>query len=68
MEINRIGDANARHSLSSTPLNITDVQVSYETLTRYGRIHAGIAYSRSEDSVTSSDSSDAGAFLRWSNH
>ena len=68
MEINRLGDANARHSLSSTPLDVTDVQVTYETLTRYGRFHAGLAFRQSDDQATGSDSSETGAFLRWSNH
>ena len=67
VEINRYGDANARHTLSNTPLDITDVQVSYETLTRYGRFHAGIAYSRSDDLAAGSDSSETSVFLRWSN-
>ena len=67
MEINRLGDANARHSLSSTPLDVTDLQISYETATRFGQIHAGVAYSLSEDSATGSDSSEFGAFVRWSN-
>lgn len=67
MEINRLGEPNARHSLSSTPLDITDMQISYATLTRFGRVQAGIAYSRSKDSTSGSETSETGAFLRWSN-
>ena len=68
MEINRLGEANPRHSLSSTPLDVIDVQVSYETLTRFGRFYAGLAFSRSDDLATGINSSETGAFLRWSNH
>jgi hypothetical protein len=67
MEINRLGEADARHSLSGAPLDISDVQLSYETMTRFGRIHAGLAYSRSDELATGTDTSESGVFLRWSN-
>lgn len=67
MEINRLGEADVPHSLSATPLEITDVHIAYETLTRFGRLTVGLDYRQSEDPVAADDASETGAFVRWSN-
>jgi hypothetical protein len=66
MEINRAGAPDSFHSLSATPQDFTDIQLSYERLTAVGRFHAGIGYSELDDEVSGLTSSDSSAFLQWS--
>jgi len=66
MEINRDGAPNPRHTLSPTPQELTDVQISHERETRYGRFYAGIGYGRLEDATSGASNSDVSAFLQWS--
>jgi hypothetical protein len=66
MEINRTGPPDLHHTLSPTPQELTDIQISYDRLTKYGRVYAGIGYSRLDDEVSGLTSSDSSAFLRWS--
>lgn len=66
MEINRIGTPNLRHTLSATPQEILDLQISYDRLTPVGRLYAGIGYSRLDDSLTGASDSDVSGFIRWS--
>ena len=65
LEINRVGDPDSRHTLSATPLSVSDVQVSHERVTSFGTFRVGAGYTRSEefDGVTSSNGS---AFVQWS--
>jgi hypothetical protein len=66
MEINRLGDPNPRHTLTPTPQEILDVQISHDRFTRFGRFYAGLGYSRLDDEVSNSSSSDMTGFIRWS--
>jgi hypothetical protein len=66
MEINREGPPDSFHSLSATPQEFADIQISYERLTDFGRLYAGIGYSRLDDEVSGQSSSDSSAFLQWS--
>ncbi len=66
MEINRDGAPQPRHTLTPTPQDLTDLQISHERETRFGRFHAGLGYSRLEDEVTGDSDSDVSAFLQWS--
>jgi hypothetical protein len=66
MEINRIGSPDMRHTLSATPQELTDIQISYERLTAFGRIYAGIGYSRLDDELSGQETSEASGFVRWS--
>jgi hypothetical protein len=68
IEINRDGEPDSRHTLSATPQDFADVQISYERLTDFGRFYAGIGYSRLEDEVSGIETSEASGFLRWSLH
>ena len=65
MKLNRIGAAQPRHTLSSTPQELTDFQVTYSVDTRRGNIFAGLGYARLEDSATQSTDSDVSAFVQW---
>ena len=67
MEINKIGSPQPRHTLSQSQLDVMDFQVSYDTMTRFGRFYAGAGWSRTEDVQANTTASDVGAFLRWSN-
>ncbi len=66
MEINRNGEPDPANTLSATPQDRFDVQVSHDREIRYGRIYIGIAYSSLDDEFTSTSSSEFGGFLRWS--
>jgi hypothetical protein len=66
MEINRLGGPNPRHTLTPTPQEIIDVQISHDRMTRFGRFYAGIGYSRVDDAVSSTATSDATGFIQWS--
>jgi hypothetical protein len=66
IEINRSGPPDTRHSLSATPQDYMDVQVSYERQTAFGRFYVGVGYSELDDEVSGVSTSESSAFLRWS--
>ncbi len=66
MNINRTGPQSARHTLTPTPRDLTDVQLSHARDTQLGRWRAGLGYARSEDNVTSETETDVSAFIQWS--
>jgi len=66
MEINRIGVPNARHTLSPTPQELTDLQISHERHTKFGRFYAGIGFAQLEDQASSTSTSDVTGFIQWS--
>lgn len=66
IDINRLGDPDPRHSLSPTPQNLIDAQVSYNRVTKYGRFYLGVGYARLKDELTRTDDSDVSGFIRWS--
>ena len=66
MEINRLGAPNPRHTLTPTPQELLDAQLSHDRMTRFGRFYAGFGYSRVDDKESSTSSSDVTAFLQWS--
>lgn len=66
MEINRDDAPQPRHTLTPTPQDLTDLQISHERDTRFGRFYAGLGYSRLDDEVTGDTDSDVTAFVQWS--
>jgi len=66
MKINRIGIPSSRHTLSPTPQELTDVQISHERHTRFGRFHAGIGFSQLDDEASSTSNSEFTGFIQWS--
>jgi len=68
MEINRLGEPNPRHTLTPTPQELLDIQISHDRQTRFGRFYAGLGYSRLDDEASSSSSSDVTGFIQWSSH
>ena len=68
MEINREGSSNSRHTLTPTRLDVYDLQISHERQTLYGRFHAGLGYSWSEDQATGITDSDVSGFIQWSSN
>ena len=66
MEINRIGAPDPRHSLTPTPQDLIDLQVSHERHTRFGRFYAGLGFSQLDDKVSGTSSSDVTGFIQWS--
>ncbi|NNL55460.1 MAG: hypothetical protein HKP32_09925 [Woeseia sp.] len=68
MEINREGPPDPRHTLTPTPQELVDLQVSHQRDTRYGRFHGGIGFSRLDDLASGSSESEASAFIQWSSN
>jgi len=66
MEINRFETPDPNHSLSATPQDRIDLQVSHERITRFGRFHFGIGYNYLDDKASGKDSSEMTGFIRWS--
>ena len=69
MQINTInveGNPNRNHSLSPTPQNRTDVQLTHTRSTSLGRIHIGVGYATIDDEATGADSADFSGFISWS--
>jgi hypothetical protein len=65
MEINRAGRPNGRHTLTQTPQELIDAQLSHERETKYGRFYLGVGYQSLDDEATGVSDSDFTAFLRW---
>jgi len=68
MEINREGSPNSRHTLTPTRQDMYDLQISHERLTHYGRFHAGLGYSWTDDQATGISNSDVSGFIQWSSN
>lgn len=66
MEINRVGAPNPRHTLSATPQDITDIQISHDRMTAFGTFKLGLGYSRIEDAASAATENEVSAFIRWS--
>ena len=65
MELNRAGTPDARHTLTATPQELSDLQLSHERLTRYGRFHAGIGASHLDDELSGETTTDLTGFIQW---
>jgi hypothetical protein len=68
MEVNRVGAESPHHTLTPTPQELFDLQVSHDRMTRYGRFQAGIGYSRLEDQATGRSDSEAFGYMLWSSN
>jgi hypothetical protein len=65
MELNRAGDPDGRHSLTATPQELADLQLSHDRLTRYGRFHAGLGASYLDDELSGNTTTDVFGFFKW---
>ena len=66
MQINQEGSPDPNHSLSPTPQDRADVQLSHDRLTHFGRFHVGVGYNYVDDEVSGVTTSDFTGFIRWS--
>ncbi|MDZ7644046.1 MAG: capsule assembly Wzi family protein [Woeseiaceae bacterium] len=66
MDINRAGEPDTRHTLSATPLEQIDVQVSHTRRIPVGRIRTGIEYRHIDAAIAGGDKRDVAAFIQWS--
>ena len=66
MDINRIGELDRRHSLSATPGERADVQLSHDRQLGIGRVYVGVGYRWINDELSGTSSDDLSAFVRWS--
>jgi hypothetical protein len=65
IEINRAGAASPLHSLSPTPQELADLQLSHTRTTGFGQFHIGLGLSRLDDQVSGGSSDDVSAFVQW---
>jgi hypothetical protein len=69
MQINTVsfnGNPDPNHSLSPTPQDRADIQLTHVRSTLLGRIHIGIGYSYLDDEATGANTSDITGFVSWS--
>jgi hypothetical protein len=66
MEIKRDGSFDPRHSLSATPQDRFDFQLTHTRVTKLGRFHFGAGYGYIDDIAFNAESSDFSGFIRWS--
>jgi len=65
VEINRAGTPSTRHSLSATPQELADLQLTHNRTTGIGRFHIGLGLNRLNDEVSGDSSDDVAAFVQW---
>ena len=68
IRINRVGDPDQRHSLSPTPQELNDIQLTHERSFVLGRIYIGIGYSELDDDASGLSTSDTIGFVRWTSY
>ena len=66
MNIKRDGSFDPRHSISATPQDRIDIQITHSRTTGIGRFYIGVGYRYIDDIAFAVDSSDFTGFLRWS--
>jgi len=66
MDINRVGAPDARHSVSATPLEWQDVQLTHRRVLDWGVIDAGLGYRRIDADTGGTGSNDVTGFIQWS--
>lgn len=65
MEINQVGPADARHTLSPTYLKIADMQLSHDRLTDIGVFSFGLGLEDIDDRIGARDGSEVSTFVQW---
>lgn len=65
MKLNRSGTPDARHTLTATPQEITDLQISHNRLTHFGRFYVGLGASHLDDELSGDSSTDVSGFVEW---
>ena len=65
MELNREGSPQPRHTVSPTALDLTDVQVSHERYTSFGRFTIAAGYSEIDDKLNGVSTTDTSFFVQW---
>lgn len=66
MEINRTGASNVRHSLSATPQDRVELQVSHRRSFDWGVIYVGLGYRHIGGATSGNNSDDVTGFMQWS--
>ena len=66
MEINRAGAPNPRHTISATPQDLVDIQLTHNRDTVIGRFDIGPGYSQLGHSTSGATSNEVTAFVQWS--
>ena len=66
MEINRAGPPDSGHTISATPQESVDIQVTHNRHTPIGRFDVGLGYNRLDDSASGATSNEVTGFIQWS--
>ena len=65
MELNREGPNQPAHSITPTPKELTDAQITHERYTKVGRFGIGAGYSELIDELSGQETTDTTVFLQW---
>ncbi len=65
MELNRQGSPQPNHSVSPTASDQSDIQITYERQSRFGRFTLGAGYVDIDDRVNGVATSDTSLFVQW---
>ena len=65
MDINRTDRPSSQHTITTTPQERIDAQLTHERETRFGRFYAGVGYASVEEAATGRSDSDMSFFFRW---
>ncbi|MEO1246019.1 MAG: capsule assembly Wzi family protein [Pseudomonadota bacterium] len=65
MELNREGAPQPNHTVSPTARDLTDVQVSHERHTAFGRFRAAVGYTEIDDKLSGVSTTDMSFFVQW---
>ncbi len=65
MELNRQGSPQPNHSVAPTARDLTDIQITYERQSRFGRFTVGAGYVDIDDRASGIATSDTSVFVQW---
>ena len=65
VELNRGGNPDSRHTLTPTPLNLVNAELSHRRETRFGEFTVGAGFDQFENEVSNRKDSDARLFVQW---
>ena len=64
-DLNRGGSPDVRNTLTSTPLEISSIDLTHSRNLGRGRLEIGVGYEQIDDTLTDESNNDARAFISW---
>ncbi len=68
MKINRDDDPSTRHTVSFMAAELSDIQLTHERTFGFGRLVAGVGFSRFEDLSAGTTNTEETGFIQWSSN